>query len=176
MITNTAVFPRSIPGGGKSSLSTLLKKLCEENGLTCSIHSTDSKFYNDKGEYFFEPNKVNYFHRLNYDEFVASTAKGTNLVILDNTNIVLSYFNYYVKNCQDTGYNMVDVVFHPDSIQKHFERNVHAVPFANIERMARKFDTTLQFGQSARYEVFSDTWKMNVEDVAKKIVVGILGN
>lgn len=172
---NTAVFPRSIPGGGKSTLSSLLKKLCEENGLTCSIHSTDAKFYNDKGVYIFDPSKINYFHRLNYDEFVASTAKGTNLVILDNTNIVLSYFKYYVKNCQDIGYDMVDVLFHPDSIQKHFERNVHNVPFANIERMAHKFDRTLQFGQSSHYEVFPDTWKMNVEDAAKKIVAGILG-
>lgn len=173
-MNNTAVFPRSIPGGGKSTLSNLLKKLCEENGLTCSIHSTDSKFYTD-GVYHFDPSKINYFHRLNFDEFCESLAKGTNLVILDNTNIVLSYFKYYVHKCKDLGYNMVDVVFHPDSIQKHFERNVHQVPFANIERMANKFDINLQFGQSVRYEVFPDTWKMNSEDVAKKIVAGILG-
>ena len=176
MITNTVVFPRSIPGGGKSSLSNLLKKLAEANGLTCSIHSTDSKFYNEKGEYVFDANKINYFHKLNFIDFAESTAKGTNLVILDNTNLVLSYFKHYVNNAIAEQYNMVEVVFYPDSLENHFKRNLHNVPLVNIERMAKKLDLGLQFGQSMRYEVAPHTWKMDVEYVAQKIVSGVLGN
>lgn len=169
---NTVMFPRGVPGSGKSSLSNLLKQLCETRNLQMKIHSTDAKFMVG-GEYKFDFSKLGHYHKLNFDEYCRTLLDGkTNLVIVDNTNLVLRDFNHYVEYAIRMGFRTADVVFYPDLPERHQARNVHSVPLEAIERMQGKFKTALDFAHK-RYEIFPQTFKVDVERVAQEIIDGI---
>jgi len=71
------ILLRGVSGSGKS---TLAKKLVGDG----VILSTDDYFLKD-GIYFFEPNKLGIYHKLNQERVEDNMIKGVNPIIIDNT-------------------------------------------------------------------------------------------
>ena len=133
MTMKTVVINRGVVGSGKSSLSAEVSAMAEHNNLTCNIRNTDEYFMID-GEYKFDPSKLGVNHKANFDAFVDSLASGVNVVIADNTNLRAREYNKYVEVAKQYGYNVVAVVFIPDSVAVHLKRNTHNVPEETVER------------------------------------------
>lgn len=55
---------RGVSGSGKS---TIAKELAYPEGV---IHSTDDYFYNEAGEYKFDPTKLSEYHEKNFQAFL----------------------------------------------------------------------------------------------------------
>ncbi len=170
---NTVEINRGIPGSGKSTLAKYLTDFCNIKSLKIAIHSTDDlRMVN--GVYVFDPEKTGYYHSTNYSNFKNSLETGVNLVVVDNTNVVLKDFVKYVEAGKKAGYKVVEVFFHPDDLDKHLKRNLHSVPAASIEKMYQRLmgARNLDFA-SEKYEIFPKTYLENIEATAKAIVDGI---
>ncbi len=170
---NTAIINRGIPGSGKSIFTNFLLGECNRLGFSYACHSTDDlRMVN--GVYVFDAAKTGYYHNTNYTNFKNSLEVGVNLVIVDNTNVVLKDFVKYVDAAKKAGYKVVEVFFHPDDLEKHLKRNLHSVPAASIEKMYQRLmgARNLDFA-SEKYEIFPKTYLENIEATAKAIVDGI---
>jgi len=170
---NTVEINRGIPGSGKSTLTNFLLGECNRLGLSYACHSTDDLRIVD-GVYIFDPAKTGYYHNLNYTNFKTSLENGVNLVVVDNTNVVLKDFVKYVEAGKKAGYKVIEVFFHPDELSKHIKRNLHSVPRASIEKMYQRLmgAKNLDFADG-KYEIFPKTYMENIEAAAKSIVDGI---
>jgi tRNA uridine 5-carbamoylmethylation protein Kti12 len=74
-----AVIMRGIPGSGKSSFNRVLKELCDQNGCSLVIHSTDEYFMVD-GKYMFDQKKLGHYHKLNKLSFDESLGANISIV------------------------------------------------------------------------------------------------
>lgn len=127
-----ALINRGVPGSGKSSFITTLKEMAPEKSI--DIHCTDDLWMVD-GKYMFDFKLLGEKHRENYDNFKESVLADTDIVICDNTNIRAREYNKYVEIAKRRGYHVIGVVFYPDSIDKHNERNTHNVPIEVLSKM-----------------------------------------
>lgn len=128
------VICRGIPASGKSTFVQILKEVCQRYFTTYSIHSTDDKFMVD-GVYTFNPKFLSAYHKENYDEYCVSISNNKEVIIVDNTNIQPYETDKYIVEAIKNGYQVVSVLFYPDELQKHYDRQTHGVPLVNLERM-----------------------------------------
>lgn len=62
---------RGASGSGKS---TVAREVANPDGI---IHSTDSKFYDEKGNYNFDPKKLPEYHDSNFTDFCKKFRRGS---------------------------------------------------------------------------------------------------
>jgi|GEM_PF-2329737 len=120
---------RGVPGSGKS---TVAREIAHPDGI---IHSTDSKFYDEHGEYVFDPKRLKEYHDENFDDFCKSLDAGVPIAILDNTNVQSWHYERYVEAAEKAGYavRIIEMLF-PDP-EEAAQRNEHNVSKETIERM-----------------------------------------
>ena len=128
---------RGIPGSGKSTIAERLGLGYSPNDVV--VHSTDNYFYDEKGNYNFDPKKLGYFHALNLMAFTKSCNTGVEVVVLDNTNTKHREYKKYVKVAEEMGYRIHILTIGDFDIDKADERNTHGVPREAIEKMAERF-------------------------------------
>jgi len=131
-MTKLAIINRGVVGSGKSSLIAELRKGAPEKSI--EVHCTDDLFMVGS-EYRIDLSRLGELHKKNYENFVKSLEKSTEIVICDNTNIKGWEYKNYVSSAKASGYKVVAIVFLPDTIEKHIERNTHSVPEETILRM-----------------------------------------
>ena len=95
------IIMRGCPGSGKSYTARNLIKEFPSN----IILSTDN-FFNSKGEYKFDPTKLNYYHRMNQENAEKHMRLATKLILIDNTNIRLRDFKPYLESASRWYYSV----------------------------------------------------------------------
>jgi tRNA uridine 5-carbamoylmethylation protein Kti12 len=129
---------RGVPGSGKS---TAAKEIAHPDG---AIHSTDTKFLDEKNVYRFDGSMLEAYHKKNFEEFCESLKGGKPIVVLDNTNIKEWHYKSetknYVKAAKENGYivRIVEMPFpKPEDAEKW---NTHGVSKEIIKRLIKQFE------------------------------------
>ena len=152
----TLILMRGLPGSGKSTLAQdIAASHMANNGRSVAVCSTDD-YHMEGEEYVFKPEMLAQFHELNQLEAQAFMQLGTELVIIDNTNIRRSHMQPYHDAAAELDYNVREIIVGKEELLPSLEdanphkfndyidlcakRNTHSVPREAIEGMARKFE------------------------------------
>jgi predicted kinase len=122
------ILLRGISGSGKS---TLANKLALETPNTV-ICTADDYFMVD-GAYKFDRNKLGEAHQACYQKFFVEITKGTDLVIVANTNTTTKELVNYVGICEDAGVPF-EIITVNCPVEVAIQRNAHSVPKKTILR------------------------------------------
>jgi predicted kinase len=137
------IIMRGPPGSGKSTLTLNIEA---EYGMPAVICSADHFFYFDKPHdpinYKFNPKLLGRAHDKCREDFKEALLANEALVIVDNTNIKLRDFQWYIKYAIDSGYNVAVHSIVGCSAKECYKANVHGVPIEAIERMINNFIET----------------------------------
>jgi predicted kinase len=154
-MTKQLIIMRGLPGSGKSTDARAIgASHIKMGGRSVAICSTDD-FHMVEGRYTFQPDRLGEFHKMNQGLARQHMALGTELVIVDNTNIKRRDMKPYRDLGTQYGYeietitvgeerlcpSLDDACPHKfrDYIDMCVSRNTHGVPKDVIERMAREF-------------------------------------
>lgn len=134
---------RGLSGSGKSTKVLEKIRLCKELGETWLVCSADHYFYDEKGQYQFDPRKLGDAHKQSFQNAVDAMGQGVNNVIIDNTNTQLWEFKNYIEVAKNLGYEIQ--VIHvggltDKDLSLYHQRNTHGVGLAAISRMARRWE------------------------------------
>ena len=124
---------RGVPGSGKS---TIAKEIAHPDGV---IHSTDS-YFEENGEYTFDPSKLGENHEKNFQSFQKSLSGEKPIVVVDNTNIKRSHFEKYIDAAKEKGYLVHEVAVPTPNPKEAAERNLHGVSQDVIKRMIDEYE------------------------------------
>jgi predicted kinase len=122
---------RGLPGSGKSTF-------IHDKYPNAVICSADHYFLNDFGDYLFDSTKLGAAHAqcmkhfqdcLNVDDF--------NTLVIDNTNLTWREAGRYIESGLASGHD-VELVNLLCDVGIAANRNIHGVPRASIEKMARR--------------------------------------
>ena len=134
---------RGLPGSLKSTVAREIGNHSYQypNGSDVSaIHSTDSYFINEDGEYVFDPTKLGEYHEANYQSFLRSISEGVRVVVVDNTNTQTWEYQKYYDAAAEAGYVVAIVTLPHPSAEVCAERNTHGVPLAAIQAMIDRWE------------------------------------
>lgn len=144
----TLVMMRGLPGSGKSTLAQdMASSHVLNGGQTVAILSTDNYHIID-GEYVFQPDRLREFHQKNQERAREHMLFGTELIIIDNTNVDRRGMKPYLDAAEELDYDVVEIIVGEDElfpvpkdayIDLCAKRNSHNVPREAIEKMARGF-------------------------------------
>lgn len=127
---------RGLPGSGKSSKVNKLIEDANYLNISIAVCSADDYRY-ENGEYVFRESREP--HDKCFDKFKQETDKGTEIVVVDNTNCTLRSMKPYVIYAIEKGYKVYLHSIQPVDIKILFERNIHKVPMESLERMLRRW-------------------------------------
>lgn len=144
METRKLIIIRGASGTGKSTIASHLQNL-----LDAPIHEADNFWLrswfggqNDSGcsEYKFDPKKLGQAHmwcQLNVEK---QLHEGVKTVIVSNTSMALREMRPYLNLAEEYGYE-IEVIRTPGPWDASvlFERNVHGVPLATLEKQISKY-------------------------------------
>lgn len=137
------IIMRGPAGAGKSTLTLEIEA---EYGMPAVICSADNFFYFDKPHdpinYKFNSKLLGRAHDKCREDFKEALTNGEALVIVDNTNIKLRDFQWYIKFAIDSGYNVAVHSIIGCSANECHKVNVHGVPIEAIQRMIDNFVET----------------------------------
>jgi tRNA uridine 5-carbamoylmethylation protein Kti12 len=115
-----AIINRAVPGSGKTTLTKNIVKELKNNNLDVVIHSTD-EYFMENGKYMFDINKLEEYHKKNFQQFTNSIKQGFDVVICDNTNIAPWQTEPYTKIARENGYKVIIFTLNPRELQKHID-------------------------------------------------------
>lgn len=127
---------RGLPGSGKT---TLAKKIAKQKNAV--IHSTDSFWLCEDGQYRYDPERIKEAHLWNQQQCETSMRDGKN-VIIDNCNVKKEHVDPYLELAKK--YNAkVSIVISPlndEDLELLFYNNTHNVPYHIIEQMRQDWE------------------------------------
>lgn len=129
----TLLIIRGIPGSGKTTLSEYISML--NDAIVCSA---DDYFYDDKGNYNFDPNELYNAHKW-CKEKAEFAMKNSQNVIIANTSVKEKEINPYIKMGNNNGYKIFSIIVE----NRHNGKNVHGVPNETISKMKNNFSLKL---------------------------------
>lgn len=124
---------RGVPGSGKSTVAC---EIAHPDGV---VHSTDSYFEED-GEYKFDPTKLEENHEKNFQAFLKSMSEEKPIVVVDNTNIKRGHFEKYINAAKEAGYVVREISLSTPDLKDAVERNTHGVSQEIIKRMMDEYE------------------------------------
>lgn len=132
MANKKVVIIRGISGAGKS---TYIKQHLSD----AYVCSADHFFYNDQGEYSFDPGKLGPAHGACKRNFVKALKQNKPLVVVDNTNTKMWEMKPYIQAAKDAGYE-IEFIRLVTPVAVAAARNVHGVPLEAVSRMANRME------------------------------------
>jgi predicted kinase len=140
----SVMIARGAPGSGKSTRVRKMAEDCRSRGLSVSVCSSDDFFVCPGcNAYHWSKDKLHFAHTWCRQKFESALQAGTNVVIVDNTNVTIRECRPYVMFAQVYGY---DVKFlEPETpwafdAEELAKRNVHKCPREAIERMLKRWE------------------------------------
>lgn len=127
------VILRGIPGCGKSTLASLI---AGEEGVVCTA---DDYFYDEEGNYNFDPRKLEEAHSECLKKFSEALFHGTQIVIIANTATQQKEFRQYMNTAKHYKYRVHTVIVE----NRHGEEDKHGVSLDAIKRMHDRFHIQL---------------------------------
>ncbi|CAF2510651.1 unnamed protein product [Rotaria sp. Silwood2] len=143
--TKVMFLMRGLPGSGKSTIVTILKRIYSKSVVVCSA---DNYFIDSQGNYNFNRDKISDAH-LSCQRHTEDACKNNILaVIVDNTNIRVDECKPYFQKATNYGY--VVIVVEPRTSWKRdanilIDRNAHGVPIDIIEARLRAYHPLIPF-------------------------------
>ncbi len=119
----TVIINRAVPGSGKTTISRCISQALADAGLHFGTHSTDDYFM-DGMRYRFDIRKLGAYHRRNQECFCADLARGTDVVICDNTNLIPWQTEPYTESARKYGYQIIFLNFQPRELWKHVQSQI----------------------------------------------------
>lgn len=143
----TVLINRAVPGSGKTTFAKNIFAAVSSAGLTIAVHSTDEYFMRN-GRYVFDITMLGEYHRRNLAAFKESLAKGTDLVVVDNTNLHPWETEPYTTAARAAGYRIILMNFMPREFEKHMESqkvtpekpDAHEVPESTMREHIADFN------------------------------------
>jgi predicted kinase len=118
------IIIRGTSGAGKSTFANLFadpKVIC----------TADDFFYDKEGNYNFDPKKLGQAHGECQNKFeCALQDESVKLVIVANTNVKPSDYQYYIEKANEYGLKIISVVLE----KRHANKSVHNVPDFVLQR------------------------------------------
>ena len=139
------VIMRGLPGSGKSTIAETLAKSTEFS----YVCSADKFFIDHDGKYIFDRSQIGQAHKYCRTWFDAFIKSGTDLIIVDNTNVKRKDFAYYIDQAQKYKYAVTEVLvggWSDNDITTYHRRCTHGVPLETIQRMALSLRESILFG------------------------------
>lgn len=141
------VVLRGLPGCDSTQKAYEIMFSAIENKVkSMAVLSTQDFFYNDRGEFVFDKDKMTENHKKNYDRSVMHFVIGTELIILNNYNIKKSHYCHYVQSAVNLGYDVMELVcgkvngLTDDEFQALHEATGRHVPESIIRNYAKTFE------------------------------------
>lgn len=153
---------RGLSGSGKSKKAT---ELAERSGGL--VISTDDYWYDDKGNYNFDYDKIGDAHSQAQWRARDNMATGEPHVIIDNTNARWWEMFPYLEMAREHDYSINVYMVGgcgPEDIALYAARNIHGTPIAIIERQAKNFE--LMMDPAAGYHL--EKLRRSIEETLKK--------
>jgi predicted kinase len=118
------IIIRGTSGSGKSTFANLFadpKVIC----------TADDFFYDNDGKYNFDPTKLGAAHGQCQNKFeCALQDPSIKLIIVANTNVKPSDYQYYLEKANEYGVRIISVILE----KRHEGQNVHGVPDFVLQR------------------------------------------
>jgi len=133
----TVIILRGVPGSGKSTFGRNLIEEAKKQQLNTKTVSADhffNEFGEDGGEYRFDRSKLGTAHAKCFRNFIDGMQKGSDLIVVDNTNTSSIEIAPYRQGAHAYGYDVVIKTVMADP-EVAFERGLHGVPISAIKRM-----------------------------------------
>ncbi|CAF3566125.1 unnamed protein product [Rotaria sordida] len=143
--TKVMFLMRGLPGSGKSTIVTILKRIYSKSVVVCSA---DNYFIDSQGNYNFNRDKIGEAH-LRCQQQTEDACKNNILaVIVDNTNIRMDECKPYFQKASNYGY--IVIIVEPRTNWKRdanilMNRNTHKVPMDIIEARLRQYQPLIPF-------------------------------
>tara|TARA_Y100000034_G_C6904037_1_gene418992 strand:- start:2577 stop:3050 length:474 start_codon:yes stop_codon:yes gene_type:complete len=146
---NTLTLIRGLPGAGKS---TVAKKMVDQfrqgvKKVNVHIYEADDWFYDDEGNYIFDPKDLAKAHQWCQRRTWIALEKGDSVVV-SNTFTCRWEMEPYLQMAEEHGLKVTVLnVFDANlSDEELAARNVHGVPLAAIKRMRDRFEHDWESG------------------------------
>lgn len=130
----TLYLIRGVPGSGKSTFAQELK----QRGVVDVVFEADRYFYDQFGDYNFDPSKLAEAHRWCLNSTISSLDVGSNVAV-SNTLTTEKELEPYLRAAESMGVNVVSLIVE----NRHGSSNVHNVPEETIARMKQRFSVKL---------------------------------
>ncbi len=123
---------RGLPGSGKSVAAYWI------GGTICSA----DHFFTKNGRYVFDPKMLFEAHEACMKKARDACEREDRVVVIDNTNIKVWNFQYYLNLAETHGYKVqiIDMYDSGKTDEQLFQRNLHEVPLDTITRMRRDWE------------------------------------
>lgn len=145
----SVVVLRGLPGSGKSTVS---RKLVAHGASVCSA----DKFFETESGYQWEASRLAESHKWCQEQFTEALKSGTQMVVVDNTNVTRKEYEFYEDSAKEAGYKLhILEMYCRDMLQciEFAKRNTHNVclgcPFIQL---------TLALG--TRGDMSNEIWSM----------------
>lgn len=127
---------RGLPGSGKTTFA--------KNLFPCAlIFGADQNMTNEKGEYAFDPKKLNSCHKLCMLDFInALMYKNENVLIIDNTNTSAIEIAPYISVANAFDYES-EIITLKCSTEHSVKNNTHGVPIEAVLKLDKKMQDPL---------------------------------
>lgn len=125
---------RGVSGSGKSTF-------CKDLQLKykfCEIFSTDSLFETDHG-YNFDITKLNEYHNQTFNNFSKSSSQ---LICVDNTNLLFNDFNRYIKLAKEHCYITIILNYPLQNVGYYLQYSQHVSNSITIDKQIKKYKKT----------------------------------
>ena len=128
VLNNTVIVLSGVSGSGKSRYA---RELVYRDSADGRIVSADSHFYNEDGEYNFDPALLGEAHNQCLKTFSARVTVRDPLIVVDNTNTTVGEIAPYAALALAFGYELEIVTVLADPCVAA-ERNQHGTPLTAI--------------------------------------------
>ena len=132
------IIMRGVPGSGKSFMAQKFLYEASGGGRSGIILSADQFFIQPNGEYVFDVTKLTQAHASCFRRAIFNTDGGTNLIIIDNTNLSAWEISPYVMIANANGYEH-EIINVDCSTGLAFQRQTHGVSAQGHSRMCVSF-------------------------------------
>jgi hypothetical protein len=133
-VNKEAFILRAVPGSGKT---TVAKLIAGDDGAICE---SDTYFYDEAGNYNFDPSKLSDNHERCFNDFKFFCELGRDTVVVSNTNVRKRDVEKYKACAESFGYRV-----HVLTVENwHGGKDIHDVPFETLNDMEKTLRNTIK--------------------------------